>query len=103
MVLHMQTGKGFEHRHVRIIGGDDTVFMGREHKGKFGTVMGIVLFQARRANRNSHSWLSEWNRVMTLLTGGERIWDGAVVQVNLNSTPREQAVEVEIEHLYDAW
>jgi methyl coenzyme M reductase subunit C len=43
--------------------------------------------------------LSEWNRVMTLLTGGGRIWDGTVVQVTC--TLREQAVNVEIEHLYD--
>ncbi|KAJ7918550.1 hypothetical protein B0H13DRAFT_2321301 [Mycena leptocephala] len=69
MALHMCTGKGFEHRHVRIIGGDNTGFAGCEHKGKCGTVIGIVLFGGRRLNCNLLSWLLEWNRVMTLLTG----------------------------------
>jgi hypothetical protein len=94
------TGKGFEGREVKIIGGKK-VFKGNNYKNRHGFVVSGVLAAQKGPNKNSRDWESPEMQVQKILRGikVKSAWEGATMGVRLEGT--QNIVEVAIEHLVD--
>jgi hypothetical protein len=97
---NVYTGKGFEGREVKIIGGKKA-FKGNNYKGRYGSVVGGFLAAQKAPNKNSKDWESPEMQVQKVLRGVKvkSAWEGATMGVRLEGT--QSIVEVVIEHLED--